>query len=62
MQTKDELVSSIKGWIGIDSEIARLSKELKEKRAQKKKITEDLVTTMKSNDIDCFDINGGHHV
>ena len=37
MQTKDELVSSIKGWIGIDSEIARLSKELKEKRAQKRK-------------------------
>ena len=54
MQTKDELVSSIKGWIGIDSEIARLSKELK--RKEPKKITEDLVTTMKSNDIDCFDI------
>ena len=59
METKEQLVNSIKGWIGIDTEISRLQKELKEKREQKKRISEDLVKTMKSNDIDCFDINGG---
>ena len=35
METKEQLVNSIKGWIGIDTEISRLQKELKEKREQK---------------------------
>ena len=59
METKEQLINSIKGWIGIDNDISRLQKELKEKREQKKRYSEDLVKTMKSNDIDCFDINGG---
>ena len=59
METKEQLVNSIKGWISIDTDILRLQKELKEKREQKKKYSEDLVKTMKSNNIDCFDINGG---
>jgi len=59
METKEQLVTSIKGWIGIDNDILRLQKELKMKRDQKKKVSEDLVKTMKSNNIDCFDINGG---
>ena len=59
METKEQLVSSIKGWINIDNDISRLQKELKEKRDQNKRFSEDLLKTMKSNDIDCFDINGG---
>jgi hypothetical protein len=59
METKEQLISSIKGWINIDNEISRLQKELKDKRAQKVKFSEDLVKTMKTNEIDCFDINGG---
>lgn len=55
--TKEELVSHIKDWINCESEIKLLSKQLKEKRSRKKILTQILVDTMKSNDIDCFDIN-----
>lgn len=59
METKEDLVNSIKGWIGIDNEIVKLQSALKAKREQKKKMSEALVNTMKTNNIDCFDINGG---
>ena len=59
METKEELVNSIREWISLDSDIAKLQSQLKEKRAQKKRNSEQLVTTMKTNNIDCFDINGG---
>lgn len=59
METKEELVNSIREWISLDSDITKLQSQLKEKRAQKKRNSEQLVTTMKTNNIDCFDINGG---
>lgn len=59
METKEQLVASIREWISIDSEILRLQTQLKEKRALKKQFSEQLVQTMKTNSIDCFDINGG---
>ena len=59
METKEELVKSIREWISFDSDIAKLQSQLKEKRAQKKRNSEQLVNTMKNNSIDCFDINGG---
>lgn len=59
METKEELVRSIREWISLDSEIAKLQSQLKDKRAQKKRNSEQLVNTMKTNNIDCFDINGG---
>jgi len=59
METKEELVSNIKEWIQIDNDINDLKKQIKEKNNNKKKLTEGLVTTMKNNKIDCFDINGG---
>ena len=59
VNTKDELISSIKEWIKIDSDIAKLKNEVKQKNNKKKEITEALVSVMKSNSIDCFDINGG---
>ena len=59
METKEELIKSIRDWISVDSDIAKLHAQLKEKRAQKKQHSENLVNTMKTNNIDCFDINGG---
>lgn len=59
METKDQLVNNIKEWIKMDTEIAQLKIEIKERNAIKKSLTENLVTVMKSNQIDCFDINGG---
>jgi hypothetical protein len=59
METKDQLVNNIKEWIKMDSEIAQLKTDIKDRNNKKKILTENLVTVMKSNKIDCFDINGG---
>ena len=59
METKEQLVNNIKEWIKIDNEISQLKKEVNDRNSKKKKLTESLVTVMKSNEIDCFDINGG---
>jgi hypothetical protein len=59
MEAKDILVNNIKEWIKMDNEISQLKTEIKERTNKKKTLTENLVTVMKSNSIDCFDINGG---
>ena len=59
METKEQLVNNIKEWIKIDTEITQLKSDIKERNNKKKQLTENLVTVMKGNKIDCFDINGG---
>jgi len=59
LNTKDELIANIKEWIKIDNEITKLKAEVKDKTNKQKGLTESLVTIMKGNSIDCFDINGG---
>jgi len=59
METKEQLVNNIKEWIKFDNEISQLKAEIKDKNNKKKNLTENLVDTMKKNEIDCFDINGG---
>ena len=59
METKEQLVNNIKEWIKIDNEISQLKNEIKVRNNKKKTLTESLVTVMKTNQIDCFDINGG---
>ena len=59
METKEQLVNNIKEWIKIDNEITQLKNEIKERNNKKKTLTESLVLVMKTNAIDCFDINGG---
>ena len=59
MDTKDQLVHSIRDWIHVDNEMRIMQEKLKRLRQQKKEITGELVNVMKSNEIDCFDINDG---
>jgi hypothetical protein len=59
METKEQLVTNIKEWIKYDTEITQLKNEIKERMNKKKALTVNLVTVMKGNAIDCFDINGG---
>ena len=59
METKEELVYNIKEWVRIDNEIVSYKKDIKERNERKKILTEKLISTMKKNEIDCFDINGG---
>ena len=57
--TKEELISYIKEWMQIEKSMKALQKEIKTNRERKKKLTENLVTIMKNNDLECFDINNG---
>ena len=59
MTTKEVLVSTIKDWISQDDKIKNLQKQVKELRTEKKRLTDNLVEIMKTNEIDCFDINNG---
>ena len=56
---KEQLVNNIKEWIKLDNEITQLKAEIKTRNDKKKTLTENLVSVMKTNSIDCFDINGG---
>ena len=57
--TKEELINNIREWIKIDTDVAALKNDIKNKLSQKKLLTDNLVKVMKTNSIDCFDINGG---
>ena len=59
LETKEELVRTIREWVKIDNEIRALQKEQTSRRNEKKKISIDLMNVMKNNNIDCFDINDG---
>ena len=59
METKEQLVTNIKEWIKMDTEISQFKKEIKERNDKKKALTEDLMKVMKSNSIDTFEVNNG---
>ena len=56
---KEKLISNVRDWISIDNEIKQLQKLTNQKMIQKKELTQDLVDTMKTHDIQCFDISDG---
>ena len=62
METKEQLVSTIKEWVEIDNKMRELAKQQKVLRESKKDITKSLVDVMKTNEIDCFDLNDGQLV
>ena len=59
LETKEDLIISVKEWIKIDSEIIAFKTEIKNRLAKKKILADRLVVVMKKNEIECFDINGG---
>jgi len=59
METKEQLINNIKEWIKYDTEITQLKGVIKDRTEKKKALTANLMTVMKTNAIDCFDINGG---
>ena len=62
MQDTNNLRDSVKNWLQIDNEIKQLQKEIKKRRNMKKQITDQLINTMKSNDIDVMNIPDGRLV
>jgi hypothetical protein len=59
METKDQLIKTIKEWVKIDNDIRKLQKELAERKKEKTKLSTSLIEVMKKNEIDNFDINNG---
>jgi hypothetical protein len=57
---KEQLLANVRTWIELDDQIKEYSKLLKGKRLDKKSITNILLDTMKTNEIDCFDLAGGN--
>lgn len=62
METKEQLVKCIKDWVKIDNEIRTLQKEQLKRKKEKKTITDNLMSVMRDNKIDCFDIKDGQLV
>ena len=59
METKEQLVQQIKGWMANDNELRDLQNRVKELKDKRKSYADNLVEIMRKNEIDCFDINGG---
>ena len=56
---KDILIKNIKEWVKLDNEINTLNTEIKKRKELKKELSTNLMEFMKTNEIDCFDINDG---
>ena len=57
--SKEEIINNVKNWLEIETEIKEMQKKIRERKKDKKMLTEYLVTVMKENEIDCFDITDG---
>ena len=57
METKDELISKITEWVQLDNQISEREKIIKKLKQEKKKISELLIQTMKSNQIDSVNLS-----
>lgn len=53
---KVNIVSIIKEWVKVDDEIMKIQLELKKRKEHKKKISDNLLSVMKTNNLDEFDI------
>ena len=59
MDLKEQLKNNIREFIKLDNELLQLKREIREKTNKKKEVMDQLVNIMRTNNIDCFDINGG---
>lgn len=59
MDSKEQLIKTIKEWVRLDNEIKTLQNEISLRKKEKKKNSENLIQVMKQNEIDCFDIKDG---
>jgi hypothetical protein len=59
MADKSRLIENVKEWIHLDNQLKEIRERMKAHRNRKKEITSVLVSIMKTNDIDCFDITDG---
>jgi hypothetical protein len=56
---KETLISIIRDWVKNDNEIRELKKQENIRKIANKTLTTKLIEIMRSNNLDCFDINNG---
>lgn len=59
MNSKEDIINSIKKWVKLDNEMRTLRQELSKRRKDKEMLSDQLIQTMKNDNIDSFDINTG---
>lgn len=59
METKQQLIISIREWVKIDNEIRKLKKEENIRKIEQKRISKQLIDVMRTNEIDEFELNDG---
>lgn len=59
MATKEQIIQSVKKWVQIDNEMRQLRNELNNRKKLKDEISSTLLSLMKQNNIDTFDLNDG---
>lgn len=59
METLDQLKQRVREWVRLDNEMRALNKELASRRAEKKNISSELISVMRENQLDEFDIKDG---
>lgn len=57
--SKEELINSIKEYVSFDRQIKERQNEIKLLKQRQKEVSNGLMQVMRSNEIDCFDINNG---
>jgi hypothetical protein len=62
MDTNAGLKHNIKEWVRLEQEIQQAKAKMKSITAEKAKITQDILTSMKSGDIKCVELNVGNIV
>lgn len=56
---KQQLITIIRSWVKNDNEIRELKKQENIRKTTNKELTAKLIEIMRSNQLDCFDINDG---
>ena len=59
MSDKEKLIENIKKWVKIDNEIKELKKLQNERKEIQKELSTNLMTSMKENNIDMFNMKQG---
>ncbi len=59
MSTGGDLVGLVQLWLSGEKEIKLLQSQIRDLRKKQKSATENLVSVMKTHDIDCLDVKDG---
>jgi len=59
METKEQLIHVVKEWVTMDNDIRKHQQLVRDMKTKQKNVSQQLMMTMKQNEIECFDINNG---